>query len=153
MPLTTKAQTVAGTREISFLVLPIAQELLREPSSHKESKVQSSSLPQWPRIAQTRSVLNSPPLPQSNNSIHPASLPTRDLLSKFRTARSLHPLRRLESRCPQHDQHPRYGVGQIWHPRQQRIARPCQDRHDLLGAPAAGLGATTEILRWIPTTG
>lgn len=52
-------------------------------------------------------------------------------------ARTVSPLRGLQSRCPEHDTHARYGVGAIQHTCKFRFSGPCQDSDDILGAAAA----------------
>lgn len=70
--------------------------------------------------------------------------------SAEKQARPLCYLRRLQSQHPQNDTHPSHGMGSPQHPRQQRVPRPRQHSHDLLGAAAGGLGAAAEVLCGFP---
>lgn len=62
------------------------------------------------------------------------------------TESTLHPIRCLKSGRSQHDSYPCYGMGSIRYSREQCFSGPSKDRHDILGAPAAGLGAAAEVL-------
>lgn len=79
--------------------------------------------------------------------------PIQNTSDTKKQARPIRPLWRLQSRYPQHDTYPSDGMGTPQHPRQQRLSRPRQHSHDLLGAAAGGLGAAVEVLWWVPTAG